>query len=71
MFDPEWLKVQPAWVLADALDAVCDALEGRKLSLRAMAEAWRYMMALRRELLSRGYGVNGAVDGGECYILQH
>jgi hypothetical protein len=71
MFDPEWLKVQPAWVLADALDAVCDALEGGRLSFGVMCQAWRYMICLRRELLARGYGVNGAVDGGECYILQH
>jgi hypothetical protein len=71
MFDVTWLRVQPTWVLADALDSCCDALEGGKLSLRAMCEAWRYMHALRDELLARGYGVNGAVDGGECHKMTH
>ena len=68
MFDVTWLRVQPTWALADALDSCCDALEGGKLSWRVMAEAWRYMLALRRELLERPE-VAVLVDGTKCQVL--
>jgi hypothetical protein len=53
VLDWTWLRVHPTWVLAEALDCCCDALEGGRLSLVAMCQAWRYMLALRGELLER------------------
>jgi hypothetical protein len=82
MFDVTWLRVQPTWVLADALAGCCDALEGGRLSLVAMVQAWRYMMALRRELVEReqvralaaefwACDVEAVPDGRECHILTY
>jgi hypothetical protein len=56
MFDVVWLRVQPDWVLSDALDAACDAIERGRLFGTWLLDALDYVDALWSELTARGFG---------------
>jgi hypothetical protein len=72
MFDLRWLRVQPTWVLADALDAACDALESGRLFGLVLLDAWDYAEALGAELVARGdTGMSESVTGAYGMLIEH